>query len=65
MSIRDCHGGGPFIERPFTFMDVDWDETLEILNDPDLMAMLRASEKDIAEGKVTPHEDVWKLIEDS
>jgi antitoxin YefM len=35
-------------------------ETLDVLSDPELMAALRASLKDLAQGRLVPHEEVTR-----
>ena len=37
-------------------------ETLEILDDPDLMAVLRASLKDVEQGRLLSHEEAKRRL---
>ena len=39
-----------------------WQETLEILADPDTMASLKRAERDIKAGRVTPYAEVRKRL---
>ena len=39
-----------------------WQETLEILADPETMASLKRSERDIKAGRVTPYAEVRKRL---
>lgn len=37
-------------------------ETIEILSDPEAMKRLRQSKREMEEGKLTPHDEVWEQL---